>query len=62
MPALDIKFERSLYLHDNGYKTSDDYDLPQLVSKSTHIYAIPTLATAWFIATDYQKPMLPTSP
>ena len=60
MLALEIKFERVPYLHDEGYKTSDDYDLCQPLNKSTHIYAVPSVAAASFNPTDYQTPMIPT--
>ena len=32
MLALEIEFEWTLYLYNEGYKTGDDYDLPQLLS------------------------------
>ena len=64
MLALEIKFERApLYLHDEGYETGDDYGLPQLLNKSTScIYSVPSVAEASFDPTDYQRPMMPTSP
>ena len=61
MLALEIKFERALYLHDEGYEASDDYDLPQPLNKSTLIYAVPLVATSPFNPTDYQKLMVPIS-
>ena len=61
MLALEIEFERALYLQDEGYETGDNYDLPHLLNKSTCIYAVPSVATASFNSTDYQKPMIPTS-
>ena len=38
MLALEIEFERALYLYDEGYETSDNYCLPQLLNKSTWFY------------------------
>ena len=50
-----------LYLHDEGYKTGDDYGLPQPLNKPTHIYPAPSAAEASFDPADYQKPMIPNS-
>ena len=62
MLALEIEFEWALYCHYEGYKTSDDYCLPKLLTKSTHIYSVPSVAESSFNPTDYQKPTMPTSP
>ena len=60
MLALEIKFERALYLHDEGYKTGDGYDLPQPLHKSTCIYAVPSVAEVSFNPTGYQGSTVPT--
>ena len=62
MLALEIKFERTLYLHDEGYKTGDDYDLPQPLNKFTCIYSVPSVAEASFNHMGYQGSTMPTSP
>ena len=31
MLALEIEFENGIYLHDEGYNTYINYDLPQLL-------------------------------
>ena len=38
--ALEFEFERGLYLHDKGYDNDANYDLPQPLKRSTHIYAV----------------------
>ena len=48
MLALKIKFERALYIHDEGYEISHDHDLPKPLNKSTHISAVPSAAIASF--------------
>ena len=53
MLALEIEFERALCLYDEGYKTCDDYGLPQLLNKSTHIYSVPSVDEASFNPIDY---------
>ena len=62
MVALEIEFEKALYLSDEGYKTDDEYDLPWPLNKSSLIHAVPSVATAYFNTTDYQKPMILTPP
>ena len=62
MLDLEIEFERALYLYDEGYKTSDDYGLPQPLNKSTCIYSVWSVDEASFDPAYYQKPMAPTSP
>ena len=61
MLALDTKFERALQLHDESYKSSDDYDLPKLLIRSNHIYLVSSTAET-FNPTDYQESTTPTSP
>ena len=60
--ALQIEFERTLYLHDEGYKTSDDYDLPQPLHKYTCIYAVPSVAEVSFDPTGYKGSTIPAFP
>ena len=57
--ALEINFERALYLHDEGYKTGDDYDLPHPLRKSTHIYVEPSVVIASLNPMDYQNQWYP---
>ena len=61
MMALEIKFERALYLHSESYETSDNYGLPQPLNKFTCIYSVPSAAETSFSPTDCQKPMISTS-
>ena len=62
MLSLEIESERALYLHNEGYKTSDDFGLPKLFIRSTYTYSVPSVAETSFNPTDYQRPTIPTSP
>ena len=46
--SLEIEFERGLYLHGEGYNTDPNYDLPQLLQRTTHIYVVPSTTKASF--------------
>ena len=59
---IEIEFEQALYLCNERYETSDDHGPLQLLIKFTCIYSVPSVAEASFDPTDYQKPMIPTSP
>ena len=50
MLVLEIGFERALYLYDECYKSSDDYDLPQPLNKSMQIYTVPSAAHSFLQA------------
>ena len=50
--ALEIEFERALQFHNEGYKSSDDYDLPKLLIRSTCIYSVLSVAETSFNPTD----------
>ena len=58
--ALEIEFEKALQFHNEGYKSSDDYDLPKLLIWLTHNYLISSAAEASFNPTDYQRAATPT--
>ena len=60
MLVLEIKFERALYLYDEGYDTDANYDLPQPLNKFNHIYAVPSAAEASFNPMGYQGSTIPT--
>ena len=62
MLALEIKLEGALYLHNEGYKTDDDYGLPQPLNKPTHINKGPSVAEASFDSVGYQGSTIPASP
>ena len=59
MLAIEITFERALYLYNEGYKTGADYDIPQTPNKSTCINVVPSVTTVSLRLADYQKPMIP---
>ena len=61
MLALENEFERALQFHNEGYQSSDDYDLPKLLMRSTHIYSVSSAAEISFNPTDYQESTTPTS-
>ena len=62
MLPLEIEFERALQFHDESYKSSDNYDLPKLLIKPTHIYSVSSTPETSFNPTDYQESATPTSP
>ena len=41
---LEIKFKRGLYLHDEGYDTDANFNLPQPLKKTTHICVVAAAA------------------
>ena len=53
--ALEIKLERGLYLHDEGYDTESNYNLPQSLKKTTHIYVVTAAAKMFFNSMGYQE-------
>ena len=53
MTALDLKFEKALHYHDEGYETDKDYELPALAMRPLHIYLVST-TEASFNPTDYK--------
>ena len=57
--AWEIKFKRGLHLHDECYNTDTNYDLPQPLKKTTHIYAVTTAAKTSFNHKGYQKSEMP---
>ena len=61
MLALEIQFERALYLHDEGHK-GDDYDLLQPLHKSTCIYAVCSVTEISFNPEGYQGSTIPIFP
>ena len=40
MTALDLKFERALYYHDQGYDSNNNYWLPSHITRPVHIYSM----------------------
>ena len=48
------------YLHDKGYDTDADYDLPQPLKKTAHVYAITAAAKTSFKPMGYQTSGMPT--
>ena len=60
MLALEIEFEKGLYLHDEGYDTVVNSDLLQPLKKSTHIYTVPLVAETSFDPMSYQISIIPT--
>ena len=59
--ALEMEFERALQFHDEGYESSNDYDLPKLLIRSTHIYLVSSAVETSFNSTDYQESTTATS-
>ena len=59
--SIKIEFEIAVQFHNEGYERSDDYDLPKLFIKSTHMYSISSTAETSFNPADY-KDSTPTSP
>ena len=58
--ALEIEFKRVLYLHDEGYDTDANYDLPQPLKKTIHIYVGTAVAKTSFDPTGYQEAGMPS--
>ena len=52
--ALEIEFEKGLYLHNAGYDTDVNYDLPQPLKKSAHMYVVTSVAETSFNPMGYQ--------
>ena len=42
--AMETEFRRGLYLHDADYDTDANHDLPQLLKRTTQIYAVTAVA------------------
>ena len=51
--ALETEFERALPFHDEGYESSDDYDLWELLIRWTHIYSVLSAVETSFNPADY---------
>ena len=57
--AFEIMFERGLYLHNEGYDTDVDYDLPQPLKKTDYIYVVTSTAETSFDPMGYQRSAIP---
>ena len=40
MTTLDLKFERALYCHDEGYESNNDYWLPSHITRPVCVYSV----------------------
>ena len=61
MTVLDLKFEKALHYHDDGYNSDNDYGLPCQVMRPVCIYLVST-KEASINLTDYKGAQCPTSP
>ena len=59
--ALEIKLEKGLYLHNEGYGIDVNYGLPQPLKKSACIYVVTSMAETFFDPTYYQDVQYPSS-
>ena len=57
--ALEIEFERGLCLHDEGYNTDVNYDLPQPLITIACIYVVTSGAETSFDPTGYKGSAVP---
>ena len=60
MLALEIKFERELNLHGQGYDTDAIYDLPWSLKKTVHTCVVTAAAETSFHPMGYQRSGIPT--
>ena len=42
MTVLNLKFERFLHYHDEGYESDNDYGLPTQVRRPVDVYSVST--------------------
>ena len=61
MTALDFEFKRSLYYHDEGYKSDNDYGLPSQITRPIFVYSVFT-TEASFDLDDFTTAQCPISP
>ena len=58
--ALQIKFERGLYIHNEGYDTDANYDLPEPLKKPACICVVTAAGETSLNLMGYQGSAIPT--
>ena len=61
MTAVDLKFEKAMHYHDEGYESDNDYGIPPQVMRPVHVYSV-FITEASYNLTEYMVTQCPISP
>ena len=60
--TMEVEFELVLHQHNEGYATDNNYDLPQLLTRTAHIYVVTSTNEGFFDPSGSQGGAAPIPP